>query len=240
MTHYSSLIFALTLGIYALVRLRGSKANGRVIAAWGIGQAGALAICGFLYYSHIAQLRHSALPQQIADTWLRNSIFHPGQDHVVVFVASRTVRLFRYLFSNGTIGFLALLVFLCGILLLMLDRNSHSLDRRPTPRQLALLLSLPFLITAGVAVAGIYPYGGTRHDVLLSIFAMSGIAVGLGRLKCIAGVATTRGGGRRTCDRQSVSLSHSSVHQADEPKPRPDERGDRLDCAGKRLRARSS
>ncbi len=185
LTHYSSLIFALTLGVYALVRLRGSKANGRLIAAWGIGQAGALAICGFLYYSHIAQLSHSALPKQIADTWLRASIFHPGDGHVVVFVASRTVRLFRYLFSNGTIGFLALLVFLCGLLLLMLDHNSQSVDRRPTPRQVALLLSLPFLITAGVAVAGIYPYGGTRHDVLLSIFAMSGIAVGLGRLKVL-------------------------------------------------------
>jgi hypothetical protein len=188
LTHYSSLIFALTLGIYALARLRTTRTTAAVMAAWILGQIGALGICGFLYRSHLGKLQHGSLRQEIADTWLRSSIYHPAQDHAVVFVVSRTVRLFRYLFSNGTIGVLALLVFLCGITFLLLDRESHvadrkPADRKPTPRQLALLLTLPFLITAIAAIGGLYPYGGTRHDVLLATFAMSGVALGLDRLK---------------------------------------------------------
>jgi 4-amino-4-deoxy-L-arabinose transferase-like glycosyltransferase len=188
LTHYSSLIFALTLGIYALARLRTTRTTAAVIAAWVLGQTGALCICGFLYKSHLGKLQHGTLRQEIADTWLRTSVYHPAQDHALVFVVSRTVRLFRYLFSNGTIGVLALLVFLCGITFLMLDRASTVSDRMPTdrkpaPRQLALLLTLPFFITAAAAVAGFYPYGGTRHDVLLATFAMSGVALGLERLE---------------------------------------------------------
>jgi hypothetical protein len=183
LTHYSSLIFALALGIYALARLRTQRTDARVIAAWAIDQAGALAICGFLYRSHLAKLQHSALRQEIADTWLRLSIYHPGQSHVVAFVLKGTVRLFRYLFSNGTIGVIALLVFICGIALPMLDLGPHPSDQKPTSRQLALLLTLPFFITAAAAVAGIYPYGGTRHDVLLAAFAMPGVGLGLARLK---------------------------------------------------------
>jgi hypothetical protein len=38
---------------------------------------------------------------------------------------------------------------------------------------------LPFLLTLVTARVGIYPYGGTRHDVLLLIFAIPGIAIGL-------------------------------------------------------------
>lgn len=183
LTHYSSLIFALTLGIYALARFRTAKPFSHVIAAWGLGQMGALAICGFLYHSHLAKLQHSALRQEIADTWLRLSIYHPGQDRPVAFVVTRTVRLFRYFFSNGTIGVLALLIFIAGIVLLVLDRGQGSGARKATPRQLALLLTLPFVVTAAIALAGIYPYGGTRHDILLATFAMSGVALGLTHIK---------------------------------------------------------
>lgn len=183
LVHYSSLIFALSLGIYALWRLRTTRSGTKVVAIWVAGQVVALAFCAFLYKTHLATLQHSALRQEIADTWLRTSIFHPGQGHVAVFVASRTVRLFRYLFSNGTIGVLALIVFIYGIGLLLLNPGSRSADRKPRPRQLALLFALPFLVTAAAAVTGFYPYGGTRHDVFLAAFAMSGVSFGLARLK---------------------------------------------------------
>ena len=182
-THYSSLIFALALGIYTLVRLWTTKTEPKVIATWVIGQLGALALCAFFYTSHLAAVQRSGLHQEIADTWLRTSIFHSGQDHLAGFLAGRTVRLFRYFFSNGTIGVFALLLFLWGIVLLMLDVEPRQPGRQPAPRQLALLLTLPFFITWSTAVAGLYPYGGTRHDALLAIFAMSGVSLGLARLK---------------------------------------------------------
>jgi len=59
-------------------------------------------------------------------------------------------------------------------------------DENPEPKSrksdLAMLLLAPFLITLALAGADIYPYGGTRHDVLLIVFAIPAIAIGLDRL----------------------------------------------------------
>jgi hypothetical protein len=182
LTHYSSLVFALTLGIYALVRLLATEAEPGMTATWILGQLGGLAICAYLYVSHLARLRRSPLRQEIGNTWLRTSIFHPHQDHMVGFLMGRTVRLFRYFFSNGTIGVFALLLFLWALALLIRAKGSSQPSRKPTPRQLALLLTLPFFIAWVAAIAGLYPYGGTRHDAVLAIFAMSGMSLGLARV----------------------------------------------------------
>jgi hypothetical protein len=181
LTHYSSFIFALTLGIYALVRSRTSKPQPKVVVVWIVTQLGALALCAFLYVSHISRLNSSGLPGEIAKTWLRTSIFHSGQDHLAAFCIRNTVRLFRYSFSHGTIGVLGLLLFALGIVSLLRHKTSRQDLGDPTSRQLALLLGLPFLITLGAALAGLYPYGGTRHDALLAGFAMAGVSIGLTR-----------------------------------------------------------
>ena len=183
LTHYSSFIFALTLGIYALVRQRTSKPQTSVAVAWIVGQLGAFGLCAFLYVAHISRLKSSGLPSEIANTWLRASIFHSGQDHVAAFCLRNTVRLFRYFFSHGTIGVMALVLFLLGIVSLLRDKTSPRYLGNPTSRQLALLLGLPFLITLSAALAGLYPYGGTRHDALLVGFAMAGVSIGLTRLE---------------------------------------------------------
>jgi len=66
-------------------------------------------------------------------------------------------------------------------------------NREPkTQRELAILLAIPFLITLLLAIASVYPYGGTRHDVVLALFAISGIAVGFDRLPREGSGATGR------------------------------------------------
>jgi 4-amino-4-deoxy-L-arabinose transferase-like glycosyltransferase len=179
LTHYSSFIFALTLGIYALVRVRTSKPQTRVAVAWMVAQLGALTLCAFLYFTHISGLNSSGLPEEIANTWLRTSIFHSDQYHLAAFCIRNTVRLFRYFFSHGTIGVLAMLLFVAGIVSLLRDKRRHEDPRNPIPWQLALLMGLPFLITLGAALAALYPYGGTRHDALLAGFAMAGVSIGV-------------------------------------------------------------
>ena len=74
-----------------------------------------------------------------------------------------------------------MLFFVLAIVSLLLDKTSHQDPRNPTSRQLALLLGLPFLITLSAALAGIYPYGGTRHDASLAGFALAGVSIGLTR-----------------------------------------------------------
>jgi len=183
LSHYSSLIFALAIGIYALARLLGVRDRGAVLGTWIAGQLSAVALCAFLILSHVSRLRRLGLPQDIADTWLRASIFHSGEDHLSNFIFGRTTRLFRYFFSHGTIGVIALLLFVYAIVLLVRDRSQPEEFRKPTSRQIAILLALPFLIALATALAGLYPYGGTRHDSLLIMFAIPGVSMGLVRLK---------------------------------------------------------
>lgn len=180
LTHYSAMIFAAAVGVYALLRLPRKRHAVNLTAAWITGQAGALAICVFLYETQISKLRRSGIASEIAATWLRSSIFQHGQDHFVPFAATKTLRLFRYFFSQGTIGVVGFGLFLVAIVVLL--RTNNRGDITSGKRALAILLAAPFLIALALAIAGIYPYGGTRHDVLLSVFAIPGIAIGLDRL----------------------------------------------------------
>lgn len=182
LTHYSSPLFAFTLGVYMLVRLYPYGKHLRLVVVWGVGQVGALALTAYYLITHVARLRQSGMAQGIAETWLRKSIFHPGEDHVALFVAAQTLRVFTYLLSHGAVGTLALLSFLFGIISLLRQRRV-SPEKGPSPRELALLLGLPFVATCGVALAGIYPYGGTRHDAFLAIFGLSGACIGLAAWK---------------------------------------------------------
>jgi hypothetical protein len=178
LTHYSSLIFAFTVGIYILVRLYPYGNRLRLVAVWAAGQIVALALIAYFLVTHVAALRQRGMPQGIAETWLRRSIFHAREDNAFVFVAAQTLRVFTYLLSHGVGGALALLAFLIGVASL-LKRKTLSRGNRPSSRELALLLGLPFLVNCGVALAGIYPYGATRHNAFLAVFALSGASIGL-------------------------------------------------------------
>jgi hypothetical protein len=183
LTHYSAFLFALALGLYALVRFFSAKTAGRIVLTWAAGQVAALGVVVFLLRSHVLLLVRNGLAQGIANGYVRRSIFHRGEDHLLSFIARANLRLFHFFFSHGTVGPLALLLFIVGIALLLRDRTQGQASRLPSSRQLAFLLALPFLINCAAAVAGIYPYGGTRHDSYLAIFAMTGIAVALNRWK---------------------------------------------------------
>ncbi len=124
LTHYSALIFAAAAGIYGLLRLLRGRLTAPVTALWVTGQAGALAICGILYLTQISNLRTRGVTSEIASTWLRSSIFHPGEDHLATFAVSKTVRLFRYMFSHGTIGVLGLALFFFAVILLLWQRDA--------------------------------------------------------------------------------------------------------------------
>src|SRR6202051_4526062 len=180
MTHYSSLIFAFTLGVYMAVRLYPYGKRRRLVAVWAAGQVGALALAAYYLITHVARLKQSGMAQGIAETWLRKSIFHPDENHVVAFVAAQTLRVFTYLLSHGVGGTLALAAFLLGMVSLLKQPSS---GKRPSSRELTLLFGLPLVVNCGVALAGLYPYGGTRHNAFLALFALSGAAIGLAAWK---------------------------------------------------------
>jgi Dolichyl-phosphate-mannose-protein mannosyltransferase len=182
LTHYSSLLFAFTMGIYMLLRLYPYGTRPGLFAVWVCGQIGALALVSYFLVTHVAHLKATGIPQEIAETWLRKSIFHPGDHNVAVFASAQTLRVFTYLFSHGFVGTLALLAFLAGMvssMVSLLGRKTPWSEKGPTPRELVLLLCLPFVANCGAAIAGLYPYGGTRHNAVLAPFAVAGTAIGL-------------------------------------------------------------
>ncbi len=157
LTHYSALIFALTIGIYALVRFRSSRTQARLIGVWGVTQLGALGLVAFLLKSHVLKMRARGMSQALADTYLRGAVFHAGQDRVLPFIVKANIRLFHYMFSQGAVGVLGLLVYIAGIGFLLADKGPAQDSGRPSSRQLGLLLVLPLAINCGAALAGLYP-----------------------------------------------------------------------------------
>ena len=190
LTHYSAMIFAAAAGIYTLLLLARKKWPRRLTRSWILGQGGAIAICILLYESQISKLKESGVPSEIATTWLRSSIFQPGQTHLATFASSNTLRLFRYFFSHGTIGVIGFALFVFAVIALILPSN--SLWPKSQNRALAALVGVPFVITLLVAIAGVYPYGGTRHDVVLAIFAIFAIAIAWDGLPLGLSVATAK------------------------------------------------
>src|SRR5260370_15367600 len=183
LSHYSALIFAFTMGVSMLVRPYPFKKWMRLFAVWAAGQVGALALVSYFLVTHVSRLKKSGMAQEIADTWLRKSIFHPGTTSVAAFVPQQTIRVFTYLFSHGLVGTLVLLAFLAGMTLLLSRKAGTWNSTGPSQRQFALLLGLPFVLNCVAAIAGQYPYGGTRHNVVLGPLALTGASIALAACK---------------------------------------------------------
>lgn len=180
LTHYSSLIFALTVGVYALIRFVGSKASKTLVTTWALAQAGALALIAYMAVHHISKIKSSGLENSILGTYLRRSVLQPGQNPLV-FIARSNLRLFHYFFSQAAVGAVALALFLIAIALLFRGGSNVRSTQLPSDRQFAVLLTLPLVVNCILAVFKAYPYGGSRHDSYLSIFALSAVAIALAR-----------------------------------------------------------
>jgi hypothetical protein len=189
-THYCALIFAFCVGLYALLRLISIRSRISVTVVWALGQAGAIAIAAFFWTTHIKLIRKVGMVQHVAESYLRGSLFQHGSETAVGFVFKSNVRVFRFLFSQGAIAVVGMVLFLLAIVLLLtrgMGREGGTYiavaERAPTPKQLGLLFVLPFAVNCAAALAGVYPYGASRHNSYLAIFAMPAIATLLARWK---------------------------------------------------------
>jgi hypothetical protein len=177
LTHYSAVLVALPFGLYSLWRMRGAGTRRAVVVVWATGQAAALAIAGILFKTQILQLKTRGRFAMAAETYLKRSSFHPGQEHAISFVLRATIRLFHYFFSQGAVGLVALALYIAAIVLLSRDRRRIS--PAPSSAQLIFLMTFPLLVNSILGLKDIYPYGGTRHSSYLTIFIFPGIAIAL-------------------------------------------------------------
>jgi hypothetical protein len=195
LSHYSAFLFAVALGLYALFRILKEFPPARLIAAWGIGQAGGLALAIFLYQTHISKLgageSRTALEGWMSEFFLRRSYFDAAHDHYLTFLVGHTFGMFQYFFGQLAVGDVMGIFFAAGVVLLLAKGCPE--DRRPSQR-LGVLLLLTFAVACGASVSHAYPYGGTRHMAFLIIPAVAGVSVAIARLaksKRTRGIAIT-------------------------------------------------
>ena len=70
LTHYSAVLVALTLGLYALWRIASAKTRKSVVAAWAAAQAVALGIALVLFKTQVLQLKSRGRFAMAAETYL--------------------------------------------------------------------------------------------------------------------------------------------------------------------------
>lgn len=169
LTHYSAVWLILALGLYALVRFAKERLPPGLAVTWALGQVGILGIYAFLYRTQISKVRGGTMERFAVEVWLRDSYFKGGSR--LHFAAARTVDVFHYLSGDTVVGWVGLLLFATALAL-----------KGRVPKAFRALLLMPFLAVGIAALAGLFPYGGTRHDVILLPFALAGIAVALDSL----------------------------------------------------------
>jgi hypothetical protein len=177
LSHYSAFLFAFAIGVYMLVRLYPYRQRSLSLA-WAIGQILALGLCFLLFRENLSHFTGGGLAHDM-DTWLRKSLFHPGEESVLTYVLVQTLRVFTNLFSQGFVGSAALLVFVAGLAILF-RRKEALVTGGPRPRLLALFILIPFATNCLLGIAGKYPYAGTRHNSFLAPFAVAGMAIAVG------------------------------------------------------------
>jgi len=185
LSHYSAVFFAAWLAVYALVRLRSSSPSARVLITWSAGQVGALGISLFLYEVYISGLSRAfsgsnVLHGFMQDAYLLNSYYQPHRDNLPLFIFARTGGVFQFLFGQLATGDVMFPLFIVGIVLLIRSQPDPTKPRITS--RLGILLVMPFVINCAAALAGMYPYGGTRHSVLLAMFAIPAISVSIAKI----------------------------------------------------------
>ncbi len=185
LSHYSAVFFAAWLAVYALVRLRSSSPSARVLITWSAGQVGALGISLFLYVVYISGLSRAfsgsnVLHGFMQDAYLLNSYYQPHRDNLLLFIFARTGGVFQFLFGQLAMGDVMFPLFIVGIVLLIRSQPDPTKPRITS--RLGILLVMPFVINCAAALAGMYPYGGTRHSVLLAMFAIPAISVSIAKI----------------------------------------------------------
>jgi hypothetical protein len=179
LSHYSALFFTLAVGFYSLLKIAEAGPPRKFVAAWAGGQALAFAIYVFLYLTHVSKIQKNEMSLWASP--FDGSFFHLGQQSLLTFTREHTYAIFVFLFEQDYISEAMFWLFLVGLTLLFF-RDWTSGHDRAGARRMGILLLIPFIAVWAAAVAGIYPYAGTRHTVFLDPFIIAGISCGLANI----------------------------------------------------------
>jgi hypothetical protein len=176
LSHYQAFWFVLAAGVYALVRIWNRDLPPPAVRVWVILESATFLLCLGLFRYHLLKFRGAWLERYGIDSWLRDSYFHEGSGQAAGFVVSSTRAFFEYFSNQVLLGGVATLLFATGVGLLIW-RAVRQQARASAA--FAVLLVLPFAYVAAAGWRQLYPYGGSRHDSVLFLFAAAGISVAI-------------------------------------------------------------
>ena len=180
LNHYSVLLVCLCLGLFALSRILHREWSFSMVLAWAGGQVLAASIAAGLWFLQISKLQGSGMEDTAREGWLSAQYYNPNLDNPLGYLFRQVLDLFEYLFWIRIPGLgVVALIFIVSAYPKLIARYGASPGDRFNPR---LLVVLPFIIAAGVALFGFYPFGGTRHSSYLAVFAYLAICIALGKL----------------------------------------------------------
>ncbi len=171
-SHYGALLFAVSMGVYALLRFVEVRSSASLLATWAAGQGVFLALAIFFYKTHVPTVE-----QGISDSWLHKSFYHHG-DRVLPFLAINMYRFFQFLFGQPVVAGIMLLLFLGGIVASIYPGHMPALKFAKA----GFVIVFAVALSLALSLAGLYPFGGTRHSAFLLPFVVLAIAAGLIKL----------------------------------------------------------
>lgn len=170
LSDYSMAWFVGAAGVYCLLRLKGS--SGALKATWVAGQLAAAALYGFLVAIQVRNFRGGSTEQGAVSGWLSGGFPKPGG--MLAFPFVNTVKQFAYLMASVPAGVLASVLFAAALFWLWTGRTGIE---RSKARALAVLIVTPFLLNIAGAYAHLFPYGRSRHTLVIGLFCACGVAI---------------------------------------------------------------
>ncbi|HUQ93274.1 MAG TPA: glycosyltransferase family 39 protein [Bryobacteraceae bacterium] len=169
LTNYSAAWVCLVIGIYAAIRIGKGHLKRAVVREWLAWQLGAVGIYVWLYATHISILRGSASEAALRE-FLKESYYRPLTDSPLAFVWRQNLAVFQYLYEIRWVSAIALLLFLAGLWWLASGKDETLTHSRMT----CFLLGFPPVLGCLLALAGLYPYGSSRHSAIFQPFLAAG------------------------------------------------------------------
>ncbi|MFN7992029.1 MAG: hypothetical protein U0Q18_00415 [Bryobacteraceae bacterium] len=157
----------LAAGLYGLFRLgREPDARSRLLASWIAAQMAALGICTWLWVFVLSPNPSGNPVTRLSQHYLAGGFPQSGES-LVRFSSSGLLKQFAYAASSAEGGAIALALFAIGLAVFWrrgCGRWAYSVS--------------PHLAALG-AIAGLAPYGRSRHSVTVGVLSLAAVAMGI-------------------------------------------------------------
>lgn len=170
-SHYSALWFWAGFACYTLLRLGRGRASSSLGRVWGGGQVIVSVTYVFLYVTHVSKLRESAMTADVKTGYL-HAFFRSPEEGLFGFLVRSIPSLFQWSFASEWPAWVGLLLFVVGVGVLALRRESAVLA----------LVGVAFVCGCAAAAMGVFPFGGTRQSAVFAYLIAVAIAIGVAGL----------------------------------------------------------